>query len=140
MLKGFKEFIVRGNVVDLAVGFVMGAAFTAVVTQFTTSFLDPLIRVFTGGGELAGTFTIRGQAFDWAAFVNVAVAFLLTATVVYFLVVFPLNQLAARRRRGEEPPAQPPSDEVRLLTEIRDQLAAARAPEQTRGSGYHSRQ
>lgn len=122
MLKGFKSFLVRGNVVDLAVGFVIGVAFTAVVTQFTASFLAPLIRLLGGDRELAGTFTVRGEVFDWAAFVNVVIAFLLTAAAVYFVVVLPMNRLAERRRRGDEPAPTAPSEEVRLLTEIRDAL------------------
>lgn len=139
MIKGFRDFIVRGNVVDLAVGFVMGVAFTTVVTQFTESFLEPLIRVVSGGeGLSAGAVTIRGVAFDWAAFVNAVITFLLTAAALYFLVVFPMNKLAERRQRGEvETPPTPPSDEARLLAEIRDLLAAGRVPGQTRGSDPH---
>jgi large conductance mechanosensitive channel len=135
MLKGFREFIVRGNVVELAVGFVMGVAFTTVVTQFTTSFLHPLIKLVSGGeGVTAGAWEVRdGVAFDWAAFVNAAITFALTAAVLYFLVVFPMNRLAERRRRGEEPPPEAPSEEVLLLTEIRDLLAAGRVPQQGRG-------
>lgn len=124
MLKGFRDFLVRGNVVDLAVGFVMGVAFAAVVTQFTASFLDPLIRVITGGEGVGGTFTVRGEVFDWAAFVNAVITFLVTAAAVYFFVVLPMNKLAERRARGEEPAPGAPTEEVRLLTEIRDQLAA----------------
>ena len=124
MLKGFREFIVRGNVVDLAVGFVMGVAFTTVVTQFTESFLEPLIRVMTGGeGTIAGKFEIRGVVFDYAAFVNAVIAFVLLAAVLYFLVVMPMNKLAELRRRGEEPVEPEPTEEIRLLTEIRDLLA-----------------
>lgn len=126
MLKGFQEFVVRGNVVDLAVGFVMGAAFTAVVTQLRLSFLDPLIRLIFGGQAAAGTWTVRGVVFDWAAFVNAVITFLLTAAALYFLVVLPMNRLAQRRKRGEEPPPPAPSEGVRLLTEIRDSLAAGR--------------
>ncbi|HEX6500041.1 MAG TPA: large conductance mechanosensitive channel protein MscL [Micromonosporaceae bacterium] len=122
MLKGFKDFIMRGNVVDLAVGVVIGAAFNGLVTQFTRSFLEPLIRVFSGGGQLSGTWTVADQAFDWAAFVNAVISFLITAAVLYFLVVLPLNKLAERRARGNEPPPKAPSEEVRLLTEIRDAL------------------
>jgi large conductance mechanosensitive channel len=134
MLKGFRDFIVRGNVVDLAVGFVMGVAFSTVVTQFTASFLEPLIELVSGGrGVTAGKFEVRGIPFDWAAFVNAVIAFLLTAAVVYFLVVLPMNKLAERRKRGEEPPPEAPSEEVRLLTEIRDLLATARVPQQSRG-------
>jgi large conductance mechanosensitive channel len=124
MLKGFRDFIMRGNVVDLAVGIVIGAAFTGLVTQFTASFLKPLIAVFGGGtSEVTGAiFRINGQPFDWGAFVNAAITFLLTAAVLYFLVVYPMNQLAKRRNRGDTPPPEAPSEEVRLLTEIRDAL------------------
>jgi large conductance mechanosensitive channel len=135
MLKGFKDFIMRGNVVDLAVGIVIGAAFTGVVTQFTKSFLEPLVRVISGGeGVTAGAPKIRGVAFDWAAFINAAIAFTLTAAALYFFVVLPMNRLAERRRRGEEPPPAAPSEEVKLLTEIRDALLSARVPEQQRGA------
>jgi large conductance mechanosensitive channel len=123
MLKGFKDFIMRGNVVDLAVGIVIGAAFTAVVTAFTNAFLKPLIQLLGGGtGTSAGTWDVDGVKFDYASFINAVITFLLTAAVLYFLVVFPLNKLAERRKRGEEPPSDAPSEEVQLLTEIRDAL------------------
>lgn len=124
MLKGFRDFIMRGNVVDLAVGIVIGAAFTGLVTQFTNSFLKPLIAVFGGGkaGTTGATFDISGQKFDWGAFINSAITFLITAAVLYFLVVYPMNQLAKRRNRADAPPPEAPSEEVRLLTEIRDAL------------------
>jgi large conductance mechanosensitive channel len=105
VLRGFKDFIMRGNVVDLAVGIVIGAAFTALVTQFTGSFLKPLIAAMGGHEGKTGS------------------TFLLTAAALYFLVVFPMNKLAERRRRGQEPPPKAPSEEVRLLTDIRDLLA-----------------
>ncbi|NES15777.1 MULTISPECIES: large conductance mechanosensitive channel protein MscL [Micromonospora] len=126
MLKGFKDFIMRGNVVDLAVGIVIGAAFTGLVSQFTKSFLEPLIKFFGGGTALtAGRWKISsGNYMDWAAFINAAITFLLTAAVLYFLVVYPMNRLAERRKRGEEPPPAAPSEEVKLLTEIRDALLA----------------
>jgi large conductance mechanosensitive channel len=128
MLKGFRDFIMRGNVVDLAVGIVIGAAFTAVVTAFTAAFLKPLIQLLSGSkGVGAGAFKIRGVPFDWASFINACITFLLTAAVLYFLVVFPLNKLAERRARGEEPPPSAPSEEVKLLTEIRDALVTGRA-------------
>lgn len=130
MLKGFKDFVMRGNVVDLAVGIVIGAAFTGLVTQLTKSFLEPLIRLLGGGRELAGRWEINGVLFDWAAFVNAVIAFLLTAAALYFLVVLPMNKLAERRRRGEEPPPAAPSEEVKLLTEIRDALVAGGVPGQ----------
>lgn len=123
MLQGFKEFITRGNVVDLAVGVVIGAAFGKVVTQFTDSFLAPLIKLLTGGREVGGQFTIDGVAFDYGAFINAVIAFLLTAVAVYFFVVVPMNNLAHRRAKGT-PTADELSDEARLLTEIRDRLPA----------------
>ncbi|TYC06516.1 large conductance mechanosensitive channel protein MscL [Micromonospora sp. WP24] len=142
MLKGFKDFIMRGNVVDLAVGVVIGAAFTGVVTQLTASFLKPFIAlitlVITGreNGLEGAMWTIRGVDFDWIAFLNALITFLLTAAALYFLVVYPMNRLAERRRRGEEPPPAAPSEEVKLLTEIRDALVAAghRTPAQQRGA------
>jgi large conductance mechanosensitive channel len=128
MLKGFKDFIMRGNVVDLAVGIVIGAAFTTVVTAFTAAFLKPLIQLLSGGeGVTAGAFHVRGVPFDWASFINAVITFLITAAALYFLVVFPLNKLAERRARGEEPPPTAPSEEVKLLTEIRDALVTGRA-------------
>ena len=123
MLKGFKDFIMRGNVVDLAVGIVIGAAFTSVVTAFTNAFLKPLIQLLGGGtGTSAGTWDVNSVKFDYASFINAVITFLLTAAVLYFLVVYPLNRLAERRKRGEEPPPEAPSEEVKLLTEIRDAL------------------
>jgi len=126
MLKGFKDFIMRGNVVDLAVGIVIGAAFAALVTQFTDSFLNPLIELATGAkpGKVGGTVTLHGVTFAYGKFVGAIIAFLLTAAVLYFLVVFPMNKLAERRKRGEEPPPAAPSEEVKLLTDIRDALLA----------------
>ena len=124
-LQGFKDFIMRGNVVDLAVGIVIGAAFTGLVASFTGSFIEPLIKLFGGGDELSGTWTVADQVFDWAAFLNAVITFLITAAVIYFLVVLPMNKLAERRKTGEEPEPQAPSEEVRLLTEIRDALVTA---------------
>jgi large conductance mechanosensitive channel len=130
IFQGFKDFIMRGNVVDLAVGIVIGAAFTAVVTGFTKSFLEPLIIWISGGsGELAGVWSPKkGVDFTYATFINSLITFLLTAAVLYFLVVFPLNKLAERRKRGEEPPSKAPSEEVQLLTEIRDALLSGGQP------------
>ncbi|GGN69579.1 large-conductance mechanosensitive channel [Actinoplanes lobatus] len=132
MFQGFKDFIMRGNVVDLAVGIVIGAAFTTVVTSFTNAFLKPLIQLMGGGSGLnAGKFYIDKVPFDYASFINAVITFVLTAAVLYFLVVFPLNRLAERRRRGEEPPPKAPSEEIKLLTEIRDALRAQQQGGQT---------
>ncbi|GAA0942515.1 large conductance mechanosensitive channel protein MscL [Virgisporangium aurantiacum] len=124
MLKGFKDFISRGNVVELAVGVVIGAAFNGLVTAFTKSFLEPLIKLISGGKELSGTFKVREVIFDWAGFLNAVITFALTAAALYFLIVLPMNKLAERRARGEEPEPEAPAEDVRLLTEIRDVLVA----------------
>jgi large conductance mechanosensitive channel len=130
MIKGFKDFLLRGNVVDLAVAVVIGAAFTAVVNSFTSSFLEPLIGLVGGGGLDGGTFTVNGQTFTWGSFVNQLITFVLTAAVVYFVVVVPMKRLMERRARGEEAgPAAP--TQVELLAEIRDLLRSqqGRGPE-----------
>jgi large conductance mechanosensitive channel len=121
-VRGFKDFIMRGNVIDLSVGIVIGAAFTALVTAVTKSFVEPLIRVFSGGGEISGYWTINKVDFDWAAAVNAMITFVITAAVLYFLVVTPMNKLAERRRKGMEPESKSPSEEILLLREIRDAL------------------
>jgi large conductance mechanosensitive channel len=131
LINGFRHFVMRGNVIDLAVGIVIGAAFTSVVTAFTKSFIEPLLKVFGGGGELGGSFTVRGAVFDWAGFINSVVTFLLTAAVLYLFVVTPMNRFADRRRRGEAPPPKAPSEEIILLTEIRDALTANKAAVKT---------
>lgn len=125
MLKGFRDFVLRGNVVDLAVGVIIGAAFGNVVTAFTKAFLDPLIRLLTGGtGEVAGKFVVNGIAFDWGLFVSTLINFLLTAAVVYFFVVAPMNKAIERLKRDEKPPVAEPSNEEKLLAEIRDAVRA----------------
>ena len=128
IFQGFKDFIMRGNVVDLAVGIVIGAAFTSVVTAFTNGFIKPLIQLMGGDtGVNAGVWHVGQVKFDYATFVNAIITFLITAAVLYFAVVFPLNALAERRRRGEEPPTAAPSEEIALLTEIRDALLRGQA-------------
>ena len=125
VLNGFKDFLLRGNVVELAVAVVIGAAFTAVVTAFTDSFLTPLIGLVAGGGEVGGTVTVNGQTFTYGAFISQVITFVLTAAVVYFVVVLPLKKVAERRRRGEEAGPVAPT-QVELLAEIRDLLRAQR--------------
>jgi large conductance mechanosensitive channel len=124
MLKGFKDFLMRGNVVDLAVAVVIGTAFAAVVSQFTESFINPLIKLLGGGGTTGGTFSVDDVAFDWGAFVNAVIYFIIVAAVVYFVVVVPMNTLLTRLKRNEEPEPEAPSPEIELLTEIRDLLRA----------------
>ncbi|MEU2350333.1 large conductance mechanosensitive channel protein MscL [Modestobacter sp. NPDC049651] len=123
MLKGFKDFLLRGNVVDLAVAVVIGAAFSAVVQQFTESFLNPLIAVFTGTdeGRSGASFSVAGQDFAYGDFIGQVIRFAITAAVVYFLVVLPMRRLVHRRATNQEPGPSGPS-EVELLVEIRDLL------------------
>lgn len=120
MISGFKKFIMQGNVVDLAVGVVIGTAFAAVIGQFTDSFINPLIRLITGGGSAGGTFTIDGQTFDYGAFITAVILFVLTAAAVYFAIVVPINALKARRAAGAEAEAEPTNEErmVALLEQI----------------------
>lgn len=120
MIAGFKKFILQGNVVDLAVGVVIGAAFGSVVGQFTASFIDPLLKLIGGGGLDGGTFTINEVVFDYMAFFNAIITFLLTAAAVYFVVVVPMNALKERRNRGQEAEAEPTNEErmVALLEQI----------------------
>jgi large conductance mechanosensitive channel len=126
MLKGFRDFIMRGNVVDLAVGIVIGAAFTGLVTGFTSDFINPLIKLFGGGKtDSAGKWTVHGQSFLWADFVNSVINFVIVAAVLYFFVVMPLNKLAERRNRNKAPEPTQVSDEVALLMQIRDELVTA---------------
>ncbi|MFF3007645.1 large conductance mechanosensitive channel protein MscL [Kitasatospora sp. NPDC057940] len=98
MLKGFRDFMMRGNVVDMAVGVVIGAAFTGVVTGFVSAFLTPLVGVVVGA---AGDFssykaTVAGVTFPYGQFLNVLIAFVMTAAVLYFCVVLPVTKATAR--------------------------------------------
>jgi large conductance mechanosensitive channel len=123
MIKEFREFILRGNVVDLAVAVVIGAAFTAVVQALVKDIITPLIAAIGGQPDFSGLdFTINGSVFRYGDFLNAVVAFLMVAAVIFFLVVKPLNALAARRKE-EAPEPEAPAEDVRLLTEIRDLLA-----------------
>ena len=103
MLDGFKKFILRGNVVDMAVGVVIGAAFATVVGAFTKDLLTPLIGVIVGkSGDFATlTFAIRGSVFNIGDLINQTIAFLLVAAAVYFFVVTPVNALLARMHKND---------------------------------------
>ena len=131
MLKGFKDFILRGNVVDLAVAVVIGAAFATIVTAFTDSIIKPLINAITPASSPGlGVTLIAGKDstyVDFAAVITAAINFVIVAAVIYFAVVLPVNVIQERRRRGEETgPAEP--TEVELLAEIRDLLSAQQRP------------
>ncbi|GIG67512.1 large conductance mechanosensitive channel protein MscL [Phytomonospora endophytica] len=119
MLKGFKDFLFRGNVVDLAVAVVMGAALTAVVAAFTGAFLTPLITLVTGGEENGGKFTVNGVDFPYGTFIDAVITFVLTAIVIYFIVVLPVKTIMERMKRQEEAKKD---EQLELLREIRDEL------------------
>ena len=101
-MKGFRDFILRGNVVALAIAFVIGAAFTNVVQAFVKDFISPLIGIFFSGNFVdTAIFTINGSTFSYGDFINVAVYFLIVAAVLYYLVVMPMTRMEARTPRAE---------------------------------------
>jgi large conductance mechanosensitive channel len=123
MLKEFKDFLTRGNVVDLAVAVVIGVAFGALVTSLVENLLTPIVAAVIGKPDFSGlTFTINGSVFQYGLFLNALIAFVSIAAAVFFFVVKPMNALQARRGKGAE--EDETSDEARLLTEIRDLMAA----------------
>lgn len=107
MLKGFRDFVMRGSVVDLAVAVVIGAAFGAVVTEFVKDMLTPLIGIPGSVNFKDQTFSIRGSVFQYGAFVNAVITFVLIATAVYFAVIVPINALAKRRARKQAATTRP---------------------------------
>ena len=124
VFKEFKDFIARGNVVDLAVAVVIGTAFSAVIAAIVAGLITPLIGMIGGTEFKSIDFTINKSTFEVGTVINALIYFLVVAAVIFFFVVKPLNMLEARRKRGEEP-VEPESlsDEAMLLTEIRDLLA-----------------
>src|SRR5579862_5349717 len=105
MLDGFKKFVLRGNVVDMAVGVVIGAAFGGVVTALTKDLITPLIAAIVGKPDFSEIqFTIHGSKFMLGDFINAIVSFLLIGTTVYYFVVFPVNALIARTKKEPPPP------------------------------------
>ena len=123
MIKGFKDFLLRGNVVDLAVAVVIGTAFGVVVAVFARDFIGGIIGAL-GGTPDFGTagFTVNGSKIIIGSTINALIYFVIVGLAVYVFVVVPVNKLTERRRRGEEPEVEAPSDEVLLLQEIRDLL------------------
>jgi len=104
-VKGFKQFLLRGNVVDLAVAVVMGAAFGAVVTALVKDLINPLIAAIMGKPDFSAlAFTVNNSKFGIGDFFNALVSFILIGSSVYFLIVLPMNTLIARMKRGEVPP------------------------------------
>ena len=126
MLREFRDFVMRGNVVELAVAVIIGAAFGAVITAFTAAFITPLIALIGGKPDFGGLrFEISGTAFPYGQFLNALISFLIIAAVVFLFVVRPMNALMARLKRPDEEP-DAPSAEVATLLEIRDLLAGQR--------------
>ncbi|MFA6463512.1 MAG: large conductance mechanosensitive channel protein MscL [Candidatus Paceibacterota bacterium] len=102
MLKGFKEFILRGNVVDLAVGVMVGASFSAVITALVKDLITPFIGAIVKSPDFSGlSFVINGSKFMYGDFLNSLISFLIVATVIYFFVVVPINKLLAIVKKGE---------------------------------------
>lgn len=133
MLKGFKDFLSRGNIIDLSVAVVIGTAFTGLVTKFTESVIQPLInRIGAGGTSSVGILKVGiggGQFIDFNVVISAAINFIIVAAVVYFLVVLPYNSL---RNRGEVKQAD--DTELTLLIQIRDLLAESNGS----SSGSHT--
>ena len=118
----FREFVLRGNLIDLAVAMVIGAAFGAVVTSLVGDLPTPLIAAIGGEPDFSGlVFTINDSRFRYGAFLNALIAFLMIAAVIFFIVIKPMNALLARYKAGDDEPEAPAPD-VQLLTEIRDLL------------------
>ncbi|GAB3430161.1 MscL family protein [Flindersiella endophytica] len=125
MIDGFKKFLFRGNVIDLAVAVVIGAAFTAVINGVVKGFINPLIAAIFGEPNLmgVGNFTLNGADFSIGLILDALLKFVLVAAAIYFVIVLPLNKLNERRQRGQEPEPEVVPEDVALLREIRDLLA-----------------
>lgn len=124
MLKGFREFVLRGNVIDLAVAVVIGAAFTLVINAVVQWLITPLIAAIFGKPNLDDvmTFTINGAEFSIGAVLTALINFLLVAAAVYFVLIVPMNRLREMRASGEEGEPEAPAEDILLLQEIRDLL------------------
>jgi len=125
MLKEFRDFVLRGNVVDLAVAVVLGAAFGAVVTSLVDDILMQIIAALGGQPDFSALkFTIGEGEFRYGEFLTALISFLIIAAAIFFFVVKPVNTLMARRKAGEVPEAEAVPEDVALLAEIRDLLKA----------------
>jgi large conductance mechanosensitive channel len=125
MIQEFREFLLRGNVVDLAVAVVIGAAFGVVISAVVEGLLTPLIAAIFGEPDFSAlSFTINGSEFRYGIVINALITFLTVAAAVFFFVVKPVNHLMARRKQGEEAEPEAPTEEVKLLSEIRDALTS----------------
>ncbi|MFC9324729.1 large conductance mechanosensitive channel protein MscL [Kitasatospora sp. NPDC057015] len=136
-MKGFKEFLLRGNVVELAVAVVIGAAFTNIINAFVKGVINPIVGAFgakdlaayssclKGPCELSATGEVTsGILILWGSVLSAVLQFVITAAVVYFVLIVPMNRLAARRKTLQEIQTEAEAKEVALLTEIRDALVS----------------
>jgi large conductance mechanosensitive channel len=124
MIKEFKNFLMRGNVVDLAVGIAIGVAFTTLVKTFGDNFVNPIVAAIGGNSSKGFGFTITDNPktlVDIGAILNAVVIFVITMAVIYFVVVVPMQKLQSLRKSGEDEPEGVPED-IALLREIRDSL------------------
>lgn len=140
MLKGFKDFLFRGNIVDLAVAVVIGTAFTALVSTFTKSLIKPVLNALGGKNAASGLgFNLIADQdstyVDLAAVINAIITFVITAAVVYFIFVLPSKKLQEALASGEEPEPEGPSEDILLLREIRDALGGSAEYRSADGSG-----
>jgi large conductance mechanosensitive channel len=124
MFKGFRDFITRGNVIDLAVAVVIGAAFTLLVNALVDHLITPLIAAIFGEPNLddVATFTINGAEFSIGAVLTAALNFLLVAAAIYFVLIAPMNKFREQRAKGQEEEPKAPPEDILLLQEIRDLL------------------
>lgn len=119
MLNGFKQFILRGNVIDLAVGVVIGSAFTAVVNALVADVLTPFIGMIAKVPDMTNyTFTVRGSTFAYGHFFNALITFLLVASAIYFFVVTPINKLFNKQKNDPKPAAPATKKCPECLSEI----------------------
>jgi large conductance mechanosensitive channel len=123
MIKGFKDFLLRGNVVDLAVAIVIGTAFATVVKAFVDGIIGGILGAIGGSPNFGNAgFTINKSLINIGIVVNAVIYFVIVAAAVYFIVIVPVNHLMERRKSGEEPEVAAPSEDIILLQEIRDLL------------------
>ena len=128
MIKEFREFLLRGNVVDLAVAVVLGAAFGAVVMSFVNDVLMQIIAIVFSEPDFSGlTITINDSEIRYGSFLNAVITFVIVGAAIFFVVIRPINALMARRKAGLEPEPEAVSEDVVLLGEIRDLLKMERA-------------
>ncbi|PRY12128.1 large conductance mechanosensitive channel protein MscL [Kineococcus rhizosphaerae] len=125
VVNGFKDFILRGNVIDLAVAVVIGAAFSGIITSIVDNLITPLIAAIGGAPNTENLWivTLNGAEFKFGAIIGAIINFLIIAAAVYFVIVLPVNRLLALRKKGEVEAPKAPTEDVLLLTEIRDLLA-----------------